>query len=92
MFLLYNIAFVYKTSHFIATYAISEIHWLNRMIQNNVIAPNFGTMAAATATTNKGYNGYYQQWLPWLLLTMFSMDSTNNGYHDYYQQCLLHTV
>ena len=53
-------AFVYKTSHYIATYVISEIHWLNRMIQNNVIAPNFATMAAATAATNNGYNGYYQ--------------------------------
>ena len=82
--------FVYKTSYFIASYVISDIHWLNNMIQNNVSAPNFATIAAAMATTNNGCHGYYQQWLPWLLLTMFTMDSTNNGYHNYYQQWLLH--
>ena len=47
-------AFVYKTSYCIVSYVFSEIHWLNDMIQNNVSAPNFATMAAM-ATTNNGY-------------------------------------
>ena len=87
--LLYNtLCIVCKTSYFIASYVVSDIYWLNNMIQSNVSAPNFATMAAAMLTTN--YHGYYQQWLLWLLLTMFTMDSTNNGYHDYYQQWLQH--
>ena len=75
----------------IVSYVVSDINWLNSMIQNNVSASNFATMAAAMATTNNGCcHGYYQQWLSWLLLTMFTMDSTSNGYYDYYQQWLQH--
>ena len=98
-------AFVYKTSYciYIASYVISDIHWLNKWCQCSQLCNNgcchgyyqqwlpwlLPTMVTM-ATTNNAYHGYYQQWLPWLLLTMFTTNSTNNGYHDYYQQWLLH--
>ena len=65
--------FVYKTSYCIGSYVINDIHWLNRMIQNNGSAPNLATMTTITTTmttTNNGYHDCYQQWLPWLLPTM----------------------
>ena len=65
----------------IVSYVVSDINWLNSMIQNNVSASNFATMAAAMATTNNGCHGYYQQWLPWLLPTMATMAITNNVYY-----------